>query len=167
VQNRLEIIERINQKISGVYSEISHKKSLLEIKYKSSVPTNGDYSASLLKKLENNIAEDKLRGFTSHGPHRDDFLVFLGGNLAAGYASRGEVRTIILALKIIQLELLEEATGKKPLFLLDDVFSELDGSRRKSLTNYLEKYQAVITTTDADIVLKSFSQKAQILALQG
>lgn len=165
VQKRLETVARINQKISETYSKIAHKESLLRMEYKSSVPTSGDYSAKLLKKLENNMAEDRLRGFTGAGPHRDDFLVFLNGNIAAGYASRGEVRTLILALKIIQLEILEESTGEKPLFLLDDVFSELDGSRRRSLTNYLKKYQAVITTTDADIVQKSFSQKAQIIAL--
>ena len=165
VQNRLKTIEKINLRLSETYSKIAHKENSLKIEYKSSVPTTGNYSANLLKKLENNINEDKLRGFTSLGPHRDDFLIFLNGNIAADYASRGEVRTAILALKIIQLELLEESIGKKPLFLLDDVFSELDGSRRKSLTNYLANYQAVITTTDADIVQKSFSQKTQIIAL--
>ena len=158
-------VEKLNQKISETYSKIAHKKSALRIEYRSSVPTDGGYSEKLLKRLENNIHEDRQRGFTGQGPHRDDYLVLLNGNVAADYASRGEVRTIILALKVIQLELLEESAGKKPLFLLDDVFSELDGSRRKALTNYLEKYQAVITTTDADIILKSFSQKAQIIAL--
>lgn len=165
VAYRLETIEKLNRKISGTYTKIAHKKSTLKIEYKSSVPTDNGYSAKLLKRLESNLVEDKLRGFTGLGPHRDDYIILLNARAAADYASRGEVRTIILALKVIQLELLEESAAKKPLFLLDDVFSELDGSRRKALTDYLEKYQAVITTTDADIVLKSFSQKAHIIAL--
>lgn len=165
VSGRLRIIEEINKQISQTYSEIARKKYTLRIDYKSSVPTGGNYSAQLLKKLETSTFEDKMKGFTSHGPHRDDFLVFLNENPASGYASRGEIRTIILTLKIIQLRLLEQTTNKKPLFLLDDVFSELDGSRRKSLTNYIQNYQSVITTTDADIVQKSFSQKTQIIAL--
>lgn len=165
VHGRLEMVAKINSKISEAYSKIAHKKNLLRIEYKSNMPVDDNYSANLLKKLETGIVEDKLRGFTAYGPHRDDFLVFLNGQLAANYASRGEVRTIILSLKIIQLNLLEGSTGKKPLFLLDDVFSELDGSRRRTLTNYIENYQAVITTTDADIVLKSFSQNCQIIPL--
>jgi DNA replication and repair protein RecF len=165
VKLRLETLEKINQKTSETYSKIAHKKSSLSLEYKTSVKADSNYSANLLKKLESNINEDRQRGFTVFGPHRDDFLVFLDGQQAANFASRGEVRTIILALKIIQLSLLEESTGKRPLFLLDDVFSELDGARRRALTNYLKDYQAVITTTDADIIMKSFSQKAQIIAL--
>lgn len=165
VAGRFEAIDKINQKTNEIYSEVAHKKSSMKLEYKSAVNTGSNYSANLLKKLETSLAVDKLKGYTTYGPHRDDFIVFLNSQLAADYASRGEVRTIILTLKIIQLMLLEESTGKKPLFLLDDVFSELDGSRRKALTNYLKNYQAVITTTDADIVMKSFSQKAQIIAL--
>lgn len=165
VKLRLETLEKINHKTSETYSEIAHKKSSLTLEYKSSVRTDNNYSASLLKKLESNIDEDRQRGFTVFGPHRDDFLVVLNSQPAVHFASRGEVRTIILTLKIIQLVLLEESTARKPLFLLDDVFSELDGARRKALTNYLKDYQAVITTTDADIIMKSFSQKAQIVAL--
>lgn len=165
IKARQEVLEEINRKISETYSKIANKKSSIKLEYKSGVSIKGDYSANLLKKLEQTITEDRLRGFTTSGPHRDDFMVYLNDKLAAHNASRGEVRTIILTLKIIQLELLEESSGKKPLFLLDDVFSELDGSRRKSLTNYLEKYQTIITTTDADIILKSFSQKTQIIPL--
>ena len=64
----------------------------------------------------------------------------------------------MLALKIIELNLIEQARGTKPTLLLDDVFSELDGARRKQLTNFLKSYQTIITTTDADVVIKNFSQ---------
>ena len=80
-------------------------------------------------------------------------------------ASRGEARTLVLALKIIELELLEQSRGQRPLLLLDDVFSELDGARRHALTSYLAPYQTFITTTDADLVQKAFAAAARVLPL--
>jgi DNA replication and repair protein RecF len=70
-----------------------------------------------------------------------------------------------LALKILELELLREARDQTPLLLLDDVFSELDGTRRRALTSYLESYQTFITTTDADVVVKHFTEIARIIPL--
>lgn len=63
------------------------------------------------------------------------------------------------------MQLLEDISGQKPLLLLDDVFSELDGLRRKTLTNYLKDHQTVITTTDADIVAKNFSASVHHIAV--
>ena len=72
---------------------------------------------------------------------------------------------MVLALKLLELQFLEQVRGSKPLLLLDDVFSELDGSRRKSLTKYVENYQTIVTTTDADVVVKDFSQQVNVIAL--
>jgi DNA replication and repair protein RecF len=80
-------------------------------------------------------------------------------------ASRGEARTAVLALKIIELQILEAALARRPILLLDDVFSELDGSRRKLLTSYVEQYQSFITTTDADIVVQNFTETCTVIAL--
>jgi DNA replication and repair protein RecF len=71
----------------------------------------------------------------------------------------------LLALKIQETRLLEAARGQKPLLLLDDVFSELDGARRRSLTNFIKDYQSFITTTDADIVDKKFTKAARLISL--
>ena len=106
-----------------------------------------------------------LRGFTAVGPHRDDLVLSFDGVPASETASRGETRTALLALKIFELSIIEKTRGQKPLLLLDDVFSELDGKRRHALTDYLQKYQTFITTTDADIVGKSFTQKSHLIAL--
>jgi DNA replication and repair protein RecF len=76
---------------------------------------------------------------------------------AALTASRGESRTATLALKILEAQILERTRNQKPLMLLDDVFSELDGARRQSLTVSLKNYQTFLTTTDADIVVKHFT----------
>lgn len=164
VKQRLKTLDSINARLSDVYSKISGKKNVLKADYKSPLNTE-NYSASLLKKLEADNEIDRLRGYTGSGPHREDFVITLNGNPISTTASRGETRTLLLALKTIELEVLEEKTKKKPLLLLDDVFSELDGARRKALTKFLNKYQTIITTTDADVVLKNFSQNCQIIPL--
>ena len=84
------------------------------------------------------------------------------GRPADEYASRGETRTALLALKIIELQLLEAVRGQTPLLLLDDVFSELDGIRRRALTGFLQRYQTFLTTTDADVVVKHFTDSTII-----
>lgn len=165
VKQRTATIESINHRLSETYSNISGKDAKLKISYET-LQSTSNYSASLMKRLEQDMHIDLARGFTGAGPHRDDFSASLDSQPISTTASRGETRTLVLALKIIELELLEEKTKNRPLLLLDDVFSELDGARRKALTKYLRKYQTVITTTDADVVHKSFSQNSQIIPLQ-
>jgi DNA replication and repair protein RecF len=64
---------------------------------------------------------------------------------------------------MIELQIVEAATDQKPILLLDDVFSELDGARRKALTSFIRPYQTFITTTDADVVKHQFSQNANTI----
>ena len=73
------------------------------------------------------LERDVARGFTAYGPQRDDLDVFIGGHAVQEAASRGEIRTMVLALKLMEMQLVEEIRGEPPLLLLDDVFSELDG----------------------------------------
>ena len=81
-------------------------------------------------------------------------------------ASRGETRSLLLALKIFELGLIEKARRQKPIFLLDDVFSELDSARRRALVDYLKDHQTIITTTDADAVIEYFSNNHNLIPLQ-
>ena len=78
-------------------------------------------------------------------------------------ASRGEVRTLVLALKLAELTYSHEQTGLRPLLLLDDVFSELDHDRRTYLLKRLEGYQTLITTTDADAVVRELTVPHQVI----
>jgi DNA replication and repair protein RecF len=108
---------------------------------------------------------DLARGFTGSGPHREDLLVLFGDHPASEVASRGEIRTAVLALKIVELKMIERLREQPPLLLLDDVFSELDGKRRHALTDYLAPYQTFITTTDADAVVGHFTENTNIIPL--
>lgn len=163
VAARLKLIEQINQQASDTYSAIAGKKSQLKVTYTPDISAD-QYASYLHKKLEERYTLDRVRGFTSAGPHREDISLLLNDQPQQLTASRGEVRTTLLTLKIIELQLLESVTKTRPLLLLDDVFSELDGARRKALTKYLQRYQTFITTTDADMVMKITSH-ANMLAL--
>lgn len=162
VKKRAETIAQINTHSSRIYSNIASNEHelLLEYDTKLSVAT---YASSLLSKLQDNLELDQLRGFTGSGPHRDDIAIKIDGKDMRDVASRGETRSILLTLKIIESNLLEAVTGVKPLLLLDDVFGELDGSRRKSLVEFMAGSQTFITTTDADVIGHSFAQKANII----
>jgi DNA replication and repair protein RecF len=164
VRARFELAERTNADLGDLYKKLSRTKTAVTVAYGNRWPVGG-YETQFLKKLETGLADDRLRGFTSHGPHREDLLVSFDGHPAQETASRGEVRTAVLALKIIELQIIEAARGQTPLLLLDDVFSELDGRRRHALIDYLASYQTFITTTDADLVLKDFTKRANVIAL--
>jgi DNA replication and repair protein RecF len=164
VRQRLALLERINGIASEVYRNISGSgQATVRLEYSTSLPQE-HYESALLKKYEHNLERDTMLGFTTAGPHRDDLQVHLNGHLSQESASRGESRTIILTLKIIELQLIELARQQSPMLLLDDVFSELDGRRRHALTDYLRSYQTFITTTDADVVVKHFVDASHIIA---
>ena len=164
VRYRAEIVESMNAKLPKLYRDLSHTKTKVSLSYEARWPAES-YETNLLKKLEASIETDALRGFTSAGPHREDLAVKFDGHPAQESASRGEARTLVLGLKILELEIIQAARSATPLLLLDDVFSELDGARRKALTNYLQDYQTFITTTDADVVIQNFTETTHIIPL--
>lgn len=161
---RHQLITRLTKELKDTYQTIANTKDKLTINYKSKHPIDS-YASSLLKQLESNLEKELASGFTLYGPHRDDIGISINNQLIQNSASRGEVRTVMLVLKMIEAKLIEEVREHKPIFLLDDVFGELDGSRRKALTKFLRDHQSFITTTDADIVLKSYSRKTKLIAL--
>lgn len=161
---RLKLIQQLNETVQQHYRDVSGGDHDVELHYKTD-GSIGAYGSRMLKALEASEARDVARGFTGYGPHRDDLAVVFDGRPLADVASRGEVRTLLLSLKILELRLVEQARGKKPLLLLDDVFSELDGARRRALTDFLRGNQVFITTTDADIVVKHFTESSRIIPL--
>jgi DNA replication and repair protein RecF len=155
---RQELIDDINRKLSRSYNQIAKPRASARLEYNSYFPAD-NYASKLLSKLESTTALDFERGFTAHGPHREDVSFYLNKRLVSQAASRGETRSLLLALKIYELDLIERARGQKPILLLDDVFSELDGSRRRALVAHLKNHQTIITTTDADTTIGYFQTK--------
>jgi DNA replication and repair protein RecF len=161
-KERTVLIEKLMQEVSRLYDLLSSGEEKVELIYKTNVSTT-NYESDLLNKLEKTSESDKLRGFTTHGPHRDDLLIYINNKPANEVASRGETRTILLSLKIIEAIVIQKTRNVKPIFLLDDVFGELDGARRVALIKLITNYQSFITTTDADMVLQHFTESASII----
>lgn len=159
---RRNFIVTANQHLSRIYSEIAKAKHVINLSYLSRISAD-NYRQKLLDNLHANRIADSYRGYTSIGPHRDDFGVYLDSHLAGEVASRGEMRSIMLALKLLEIELQKELTGQAPLILLDDVFSELDTTREQHLVRSLKGYQTIITATD---IRESLQIEAKIIQLQ-
>lgn len=162
--HRMALVSQISHRFEAIYHALSDSATEVGVVY-SSKCLSDQYSSDMLHKLEQTIDQDIARGFTTVGPHRDDLTISIHDHPLQEVASRGEVRTLLLSLKIVEIEVLTEARGKKPVLLLDDVFSELDGARRKALTTVLSDYQTFITTTDADVVVDHFLGNCSIIPL--
>ncbi len=122
----------------------------LEISYR---PRASEDPEEVLAALAERHAGDLERGFTHHGPHRDDLAVRRDGRLVTRFGSQGEQRMSLLALLLGEADVLEEASGVRPVLLLDDVMSELDADRRRRLVDLVsERGQALVTVTEASHV---------------
>ena len=108
----------------------------------------------LAAELRERIDGDLERGFTGHGPHRDDLVVLRAGREIRAYGSQGQQRLALLSLLLAERDALARHRDVAPLLLLDDVMSELDRQRRRALVDLLRSTpgQAVITATDLDQV---------------
>lgn len=146
IHERTLFIEKLNQKIEQRYRAIAGTDDTLSIHY--SHTRISDIKQKLLNELIANSRKDQLLGYTTVGPHRHDLSFLFNDKPADQTASRGEIRTTILALKFIEAELIEELTSNPPILLFDDVFSELDETRQDRLANQTD-YQIIITTTSA------------------
>ncbi len=144
--DRQKFIQEINQKLTKTYRSIAENDDEIEILYKSEAK---DLSESkYLNILEANFQRDLLLGHTSFGIHHDDYIFYFNHKIADGSASRGETRSIILALKFIEANLIYNKQHKKPIILLDDVFSELDPARRRCLIKNFRDHQVIITSVE-------------------
>lgn len=167
---RVEAISAISHKISGYYKTISgENKSEVAIEY--IAKSGGDLRQKLLEHRHSEIASRS----TIFGPHRDDLIFKLNHLDMAHYASRGETRSAILALKVAELDYIESERKKHPevydqeahpLLLLDDIYSEFDADRRAHLAKLIANYQTLITTTDLDHLSADLIKKAKIVELK-
>ncbi len=143
IKKRIDLTEFLNKKLEKIYRSISGGKEDIEIKYNT---PKGDYAQMLTERRNRDIREAK----TTFGPHRDDLKFFIGGKEILSSASRGEFRTLLLAIKLAEIKFIKEKTGKNPILLLDDVFSELDRKRQIHLLKSIKDCQTIITTTDKE-----------------
>jgi DNA replication and repair protein RecF len=150
---RHETLAAMAGPLAGAHREIAPEETSLTLRYVSNVvpelsETNED---ALRRRLRETADKEVWNGATLVGPHRDDLTFESDGRELTAFASRGQQRTAILALKLAELDLLTRLDGRPPLLLLDDVFSELDPERRAHLVRRIGALpQAIVTTTTAD-----------------
>lgn len=143
---RAEMVSALNERLTEVYRSIAKNVDTVGLLYKSYTAecTESEY----LKLLSLDYERDILTGHTNFGVHKDDYEFIFNEAAASGSASRGEVRSIILALKFIEAEMLFSKTGRRPVVMLDDVFSELDSVRQKALVSNFRENQVILTSVD-------------------
>ena len=144
IEQRIAFIEQLNQNLAQLYQNIAGTHDEVSIHYSHTFV--GDIKQKLLNELHAHLDRDRYLGNTSVGPHRHDVIFQINSSPALSTASRGEARTIVLALKFLEVDIIEQLTGKTPIVLLDDVFSELDANRQKLLTSHLKGHQIIITS---------------------
>lgn len=147
IERRIELLQKIRPLLAATYKEIAHSDDEVHIGY--SEKYTGSIEQRLLSELHQSIERDGRLGYTSIGPHRHDILFTLNTAPAASIASRGETRTIVLALKFLEVDVVRDNTEKDPIILLDDVFSELDETRQKALMERFSSSQTIITSVTA------------------
>ena len=144
MRHRAWYIARLSEAAVDMHARIAGGRETLFLEYR---PGAGD---DMLEQLRASRATDLRRMTTSVGAHRDDVAILIDGYDARIFGSQGQQRTAALSLRLSELHVMRDACGEWPILMLDDVMSELDPARRRSLVDALEDVQTIITCTDAD-----------------
>ncbi len=122
---------------------------------------------AFLQKIQERAIAEIYQGTTVVGPHRDDVVFSINDTPARSYGSQGQQRTLVLALKLAELQLIEGVVREPPLLLLDDVLAELDLNRQNQLLEAItDRFQTLITTTHLGSFEVGWLNNTQILSVQ-
>ncbi len=158
IEQRANTLASLNDIVAPLHSELAGADDMLELVYRPSIDIPQEVTVDVAAEiLTEGLADERSReiaqGFTILGPHRDDVEPQIAGMQASAYASRGQVRTVVLAMKLAEAEHLKRRRGQEPVLLLDDVLSELDSGRRNLVLDKAATYQqCFITTAEPDII---------------
>lgn len=166
IAQRHAFISLLEEKASAVFPQFSQGEEQLSIRYKTCVDLEKDLRAQLKESYEKSRDRDLLMKTTSVGVHKDDLEFYLNGKLITQTASQGQKRSVMLALKIGLCEVIKEKSGQYPILLLDDVFSELDESRRQGLIASLPEEIQIFITTAEEVSPAWFSRPVKFYTVQ-
>ena len=167
---RNNFINKINDSITDIYRNITGIKNL-KILYETNIEFN-NYEPSEMKKIlldkyKKNQKREISMGMTLYGPHRDDFTFLIDNNDIKIFGSQGQQKLAFIALKFSEIPIFEEKTNTKPIILLDDIFSELDKTKKNKLIQYIDNdYQVIITSNDTKDISKKILKDANIFKIQ-
>ena len=141
---RKEFIKKIIKKLDIIHKNITNNAEEIELDY----ITECDSKEKYLKLLKERRKLDIIKGFTTKGVHRDDFMIYINKKDIKIFGSQGQNRTAMLSLKLAELQVIYDEIGEYPILLLDDFMSELDKTRRKNFLENIEGTQVIITGTE-------------------
>ncbi|MDY7023257.1 MAG: DNA replication/repair protein RecF [Cyanobacteriota bacterium] len=179
VRRRDRVLERLAPLAQTWHHLISGSTENLELTYQPNVQVISvekkqlstlppqQVQQAFLEKISTRAIAEQQQGTTLVGPHRDDIIFTINQTPARQYGSSGQQRTLVLALKLAELQLIEEVVGEPPLLLLDDVLAELDLSRQNQLLATIgDRFQTLITTTHLGAFDTQWLQHTQILSVK-
>ncbi|MCL1463371.1 DNA replication/repair protein RecF [Argonema galeatum] len=170
-RRRARALQRLAPIAQTWHQAISGNKEVLEIKYLPNIALEQDnpeaVQQAFFEKIQQRSVAELHHGTTLVGPHRDEIEFSIDQTPARQYGSQGQQRTLVLALKLAELKLIEEVVGEPPLLLLDDVLAELDPNRQNQLLDAIQdRFQTLITTTHLNYFDRSWLNASQILCVQ-
>ena len=170
---RAKYVEKLSRFVSAFFEEMTEGRETPSVSYRSHLlPQDGEEftvdrgRAALFEKLTTNVERESAAGATLWGVHTDDVRLTLDGNDARLFASQGQQRSFALAMKLSEGEISRELSGEYPVFLLDDVFSELDASRRRYIMDRLSGRQIIVTSCEPSVVPDG-SGTARFIEIEG
>lgn len=155
-EERENFVKKLEIISADIHGKVSQGKEKLEISYETTVPKQEDFpkiekrKALFLDKLKKEYRKDIVRGFTGIGPHKDDLKIEVNQIDIRQFGSQGQQRTAALSMKLAEINLIKEETGKNAILLLDDVLSELDMGRQRFLIEAMKDVQVFITATQIE-----------------
>ncbi len=170
-RRRARVLERLAPLAQAWHTSISGATEVLEVTYAPNVSLEKDdpegVQLAFLDKIQRRRIAEQSHGTTLVGPHRDEVEFTINQTPARSYGSQGQQRTLVLALKLAELKLIEEVVGEPPLLLLDDVLAELDLSRQNQLLDAIQdRFQTLITTTHLGAFDSQWLNSSQILSVK-
>ena len=150
---RIEYIKKLDYWVKSFFEEMMQGQESPEISYETNAKENDFESREVLKNrylrlLSDNLEKEYKNGATLYGIHKDDLRIMLNGKDARFYSSQGQQRSLSLAMKMAEGEISREYTGEYPVFLFDDVLSELDDNRKKFILSKINSRQVIITSCE-------------------
>lgn len=167
-RRRLLLVEALAEKARRWHAEISSGHEELSMRLIPALERleGDDWEGSLLRQLQEGRAKEIARGQTLAGPHRDDLDLTINGYEAKAYASQGQQRTVVLALKLAELDVFRKEAGESPLLLLDDVLAELDIRRQNALLAAIGgEVQTFVTSTHLSDFTADWIDAAEIFSV--
>ncbi len=157
---RDQIFGQLQTLINHLYGAIAQRDDQIRLEYQS--PLSSRSAAEMLRSLR---SSDIAAGRTTEGVHRDDIYITINGQSAKDFASQGQKKSILFAMRLAEMQLIQQMKGHQPIVMIDDLFEKLDDQRIRNLMKVVEENQLILTDTSSERIRKLLGDEAQVISL--